>query len=427
MQSDARYVSKEDLDAALAKAKMAWKTADKRETAERVDVDPVNEWKVPPLAGNKSPESPEYKTEPAPEIQEVPRSKPSRSIAYVIGGLLVLGSSSFAYFQHKESEAKLARAQQTLEEARLIALSAAPSPAVVKFNDPVTPDRLKQIQQKKYVAPYFYAVLDELIVAFPELIDIIFETKLIDSKTKQYWFDILPSMSDQQMSNLFEMLKANKAPEMPTPPSEDVLQRIFNREMIGATLSYLEKITGPAKYSSSYKKNEINNTYEISGCSVDVRVFNGSIMSLGLNQLSQKCTFNLNKFFPNSDFEKLPRIHNMTFGQFDSLIGDGKYTASCLISCGNAVDPVVYEDWEASRAEGGLELQLGVTLASDSAINASIKWEDAMVKGEGEDWVIKQKFACTNKYNSIAKNEFKNVRVTSAVIGLRLSANDCNR
>lgn len=205
----------------------------------------------------------------------------------------------------------------------------------------------------------------------------------------------------------------------------DKLEKIFNSEMIGANLPYLEKITGPAKNTFSYEKNQKTNTYKVESCEVTVRVSNGTVQSLGLKNLSKKCTFDLNNFVPNVGGGKLPPLHNMTFGQFDIFTGNGKYTADCLMSCGNAADPVAYENWQASRADGGFDIELGVVLASDSAIDASNKWRNAMLKDEGEDWIIDTKFNCSNKYNSIAQKAFKNVKITSATIGFGLTVNEC--
>lgn len=205
------------------------------------------------------------------------------------------------------------------------------------------------------------------------------------------------------------------------------LNKIFNADTIGANVPYLERITGPARNTLNLKAKVKLNTYKVDGCEVTVRIANDTVQSLGIEQLSQKCTFNLNNFLPNVGRGKLPPLHSMTFGQFDALTGDGKYTASCLMSCGNAADPMVYESWQAPRSDGGFELQLGVVLVSGPALDASSKWESAMVKTEGEKWVIDTKFNCSNKYNSIAQKAFRNVKITSATIGYGFTANDCGR
>lgn len=210
------------------------------------------------------------------------------------------------------------------------------------------------------------------------------------------------------------------------PPQVSLISKVFNPEMLGANLPYFEKVAGPARNTFSYKENEQTNTYNIDGCDITVNASNGVVQSLGIEHLTPECTFDLNPFLPNVGNGKLPMPHKMTFGQFDAFTDSGQYTADCLISCGNAADPVVYENWEGSRADGNIELQLGVVLVADSAINASNSWESAMVKTEGEDWVIDTKFNCTHKYNNIAKQAFKDVNITSVKIGFGLSDTDCN-
>ncbi|WP_370598622.1 hypothetical protein NMD15_04590 [Plesiomonas shigelloides] len=214
--------------------------------------------------------------------------------------------------------------------------------------------------------------------------------------------------------------------EPASPPQISLIKKIFNTEMLGANLPYLENVTGPARNTFSYKENEQTNTYRVDDCDITVNVSNGVVQSLEIEHLSPECTFDLNPFFPNLGNGKLPMPHKMTFGQFDAFTDSGNYTADCLIGCGNAADPAVYENWEGSRADGNIELQLGVVLVADSAIEASNNWENAMVKTEGEDWVIDTKFNCTHKYNSIAKQAFKNVNITSIKIGFGLTETNCN-
>ena len=191
---------------------------------------------------------------------------------------------------------------------------------------------------------------------------------------------------------------------------------IFNSEMIGANVSYFEKYTGPAR--NTYKSgNDINNTYKVDNCEVSVVINNKLVKSIGLNRLSKKCTFDLNTFTPNIGRGRPLFVHNTTFGLFENYFGGGKYGATCLLSCGNAADPEVYLDVDASRADGGYHITVGVTLAGNDALDASNKWEKVMVKNEGEDWVMDTKFNETNKYNAAASRAFSNVKITSIIIG----------
>ena len=46
---------------------------------------------------------------------------------------------------------------------------------------------------------FTFTVLDEIQVQYSELVDLVIHSESIDNNEKQYWFDILPSMTDEQM------------------------------------------------------------------------------------------------------------------------------------------------------------------------------------------------------------------------------------
>lgn len=57
---------------------------------------------------------------------------------------------------------------------------------------------------------FTFTVLEELQVRFPELIDLILNSESIDNAQKQYWLDILPSMTNEQIDRLFNILMTEK-------------------------------------------------------------------------------------------------------------------------------------------------------------------------------------------------------------------------
>ena len=44
---------------------------------------------------------------------------------------------------------------------------------------------------------FTFTLLDEIQVKYPDLVDLIIGSESIDNNEKQYWFDILPSMTDE--------------------------------------------------------------------------------------------------------------------------------------------------------------------------------------------------------------------------------------
>lgn len=57
---------------------------------------------------------------------------------------------------------------------------------------------------------FTFTVLDEIQVQYTELVDLIIGSESIDNNEKQYWFDILPSMTHDQIDRLFNILMTER-------------------------------------------------------------------------------------------------------------------------------------------------------------------------------------------------------------------------
>jgi len=49
-----------------------------------------------------------------------------------------------------------------------------------------------------------------MLAQYKELIDLILQTESMDDDERQYWFDIMPSMTDKQVDRLFNILDTEK-------------------------------------------------------------------------------------------------------------------------------------------------------------------------------------------------------------------------
>ena len=65
---------------------------------------------------------------------------------------------------------------------------------------------MAQIQKNEKV----FQVSDELQAKYPELIQLIIATESMDDDERQYWFDIMPSMTDAQTDRLFDILETER-------------------------------------------------------------------------------------------------------------------------------------------------------------------------------------------------------------------------
>lgn len=57
---------------------------------------------------------------------------------------------------------------------------------------------------------FTFTILDEIMTKYDELVKLVLGSESIDNNEKQYWFDIMPSMTDEQIDRLFNILMTEK-------------------------------------------------------------------------------------------------------------------------------------------------------------------------------------------------------------------------
>ena len=148
-------------------------------------------------------------------------------------------------------------------------------------------------------------------------------------------------------------------------------------------------------------------SYKVNGCEVNVEVKNDpskTIVALSVDTTSCP-TAQLTQFFKD---QKIPAVTTLTFGELTSALGAARYTADCLTLCGNAYNPSVYASWGVLVAE--------VVLVDGPAIDASMNWEKVIDRKYGEDYLVDNRFNCTQEFDAAAAQEFKNVKVTKLTL-----------
>lgn len=55
-----------------------------------------------------------------------------------------------------------------------------------------------------------FKISDEMQAKYPELIKLILATESMDDDERQYWFDIMPSMTNSQVDRLFNILETER-------------------------------------------------------------------------------------------------------------------------------------------------------------------------------------------------------------------------
>jgi len=67
-------------------------------------------------------------------------------------------------------------------------------------------NKMAQIQKDNTT----FQVSDELQAKYPDLIKLIIQTESMDDDERQYWFDIMPSMTDEQVDRLYDILETER-------------------------------------------------------------------------------------------------------------------------------------------------------------------------------------------------------------------------
>lgn len=215
--------------------------------------------------------------------------------------------------------------------------------------------------------------------------------------------------------------------DAPAPESQQSpMSRILQPEMIGASLQYLEALTGPPLHLSA---DGSQRKYKLGACEVDATVEGGENKSVSALRvaLAPGCDADVGAFLATAPTSKSLPLSQMSFGKFKELAGGTLFYADCLSGCGNAYEPAVYAHWEGPRAADFLEMMVEVKLVDDAAIDAASQWRSAMESGEGEDWVMEASFNCDpSKYNEIASKAFAAVRPEAFSIGRGLAVPRCS-
>lgn len=71
-----------------------------------------------------------------------------------------------------------------------------------------------------------FVISDETQAQYKELVTLILDTDSMDDNERQYWFDIMPSMTDEQIDRLFNILdtEKNKLEELENKYQQEIKQ-----------------------------------------------------------------------------------------------------------------------------------------------------------------------------------------------------------
>lgn len=138
------------------------------------------------------------------------------------------------------------------------------------------------------------------------------------------------------------------------------LDRLISADMLGVHRAYFEKKAGIAKRVSGKERQ-----YDVDGCLINViEDTTQSIISIELENISRKCSFDSGNIFLNGP------IHKITFSSLQAVNIGGGAKEACLGFCGNAADPAYGLLVETPRSMTSIEFDAEVIYNNSSAAAA---------------------------------------------------------
>jgi hypothetical protein len=77
-----------------------------------------------------------------------------------------------------------------------------------------------------------FFIPDEIQVKYPDLVKLVVATESMDDNEKQYWFDVLPQMTDARVDRLFTILDTERI-------KLEELERKYQEEMAAINRTHL--------------------------------------------------------------------------------------------------------------------------------------------------------------------------------------------
>jgi hypothetical protein len=192
------------------------------------------------------------------------------------------------------------------------------------------------------------------------------------------------------------------------------LARIFTPDILGANLAYVETITGPA-----FSTEGADRTYKVDGCKVIVGVAKGKIANIGIDGVSQHCSFPIAQYFASGYDHPVPPFP--TFGDIKDGFG-GHYDADCLALCGNAADPEVSLAYQGSHADNFTNLYAAIPIADEPQLAAYLDWSAKLTAKYGQDYVANGKFHDGDAMDDVAAKDFARIHPQTIRVGQDLPA-----
>lgn len=224
-----------------------------------------------------------------------------------------------------------------------------------------------------------------------------------------YWEDKV-SMKRLFLSVVFLIFSVHA-----TGAGKTKLARLVSADMIGLQRAHFEKIAGVAKRVDDRRRQ-----YDVGGCLINlVEDKDRTILSIQLESISERCTFNAANIFLKGP------AHQLTFGQLHDVSIRGSAKEVCLGLCGTTTAQGYGLMVQTPYAMTSIEYDADVT-QTEASLHAAERLRQQLENRFpgvelGADYLGKT--IPVKVFTDLWLNEFRDVRITSIQFGYIIFAN----
>jgi hypothetical protein len=192
------------------------------------------------------------------------------------------------------------------------------------------------------------------------------------------------------------------------------LSQIFVPGMMEAKVASFEAVAGKAAKILRGPNLTERRIYKIEGCEVEAAFGQDTLRSMRM-RLSDRCSFELAAFYATA--RGLPTVSKVTFGDVERALRVGAMVGVCVLPCGKAHRPAVFEHIEGRKEDNFIDAVLEVALADDAAKRTASEWTKAAQNDSPEDYLKGARFNCSGRYDELGHKLFDKIRITAIRIG----------
>jgi hypothetical protein len=223
--------------------------------------------------------------------------------------------------------------------------------------------------------------------------------------------------------NDFERILGSIKTRLLGPEKLEKIDKIFVVDIFRAERGYIESITGPP--FSRYSDNFI---YKVDGCNVVINYANNQVRAVGLETITDRCTFDFGRFTGGS----FRAVNSLSFSDLDSLsYKKHAFQSSCnYFDCGNATDPTIIGFFDLPRVYQFIEVTAESVATQQYGLYPLLEWRRAIGRAAPaakSDYKIQARYLCGVAGRNLARPAVLQAKISSIILGYDLDKNspDC--